>query len=182
MHEVSLGGTIRDYLTGEERDNTTYEDLRQALARFLVEERGFARQSLVPRYTVEYEVKGERLQREADIAFLLPDASPGLFVVFCAGQIHTYVREVTSMARLALPLPCPLAVVTDTREAELFSVRDGSVLAHGLAALPGQTRTAELAREHALLPLSAEQRERESRILHTYTGFLKTCCGESCSL
>ena len=42
MHEVSLGGVIADYLTGEQLERTTYEDLRQALAKFLVEERGFA--------------------------------------------------------------------------------------------------------------------------------------------
>ena len=182
MHETSLGGTIRDYLTGEARERTTYEDLRQTLARYLVEDRGFSPEFLAPRYPVEYGVKGETLIREADIAVLLPSGAPGLFLVFCAGQIHTYAREVRAMARLALPGPCPLAVVTDMRDAELFAASDGRVLASGLHALPAPDVLESLARQYAQEPLTDEQRAKESRILHAYTGFLKTCCGESCTL
>lgn len=177
MHEASLGGAIRDYLTGEALQRTTYEDLRQALARWLVEERGYAPDTLVPRYPVRYEAGGETRTREADIALLLPGGTPGMFLVFCAGQVGTYVREVRVLARLALPEPCPLVMVTDTREAELVSVRNGAVLGEGLKALPGREAMIALAREHALALPSGEQREKESRILHAYTGFLQTCCG-----
>lgn len=182
MHEVSLGGIIIDYLTGEERACTTYEDLRQALARFLVEERGFSRQSLHPRHAIPYVVNNETYEREADIAMFCASGRLCLILVFCAGQINTYAREVRSMARLTLPHPAPLAVVTDTREADLIAVRDGTVLAKGLHALPNQAAMEALAADHEFPALHAEQRDRESRILHTYTGFLKTCCGEICSL
>ena len=37
MHEVSLNQLITDYVSGREIMDTTYEDLRQALARMLVE-------------------------------------------------------------------------------------------------------------------------------------------------
>lgn len=178
---MSLGGVIRDYLSGELRQRATYEDLRQALARFLVEERGYPPAALTPRYAVRYEAGGEGLSREADIAMLLPEGSPGMFLLFCAGQVHTYVREMQALARLALPQPCPLAVVTDMREAEFFSVGDGCILAKGLRALPDYGEALSLARLHALPLLHAEQREKESRILHAYTGFLKACCGEICS-
>ncbi len=182
MHEVSLGGTIADYLTGEARDRTTYEDLRQALARFLVEERGFEPSLLQPRYSVAYQVSGEEHTREADIAAFCSSGSLCLLVVFCPGQVHTYAREITALARLAPPRPCPLAVVTDMRAAELFAVRDGTILAEGLFALPAHQEVEELATAHEHPPLSPEQRDKESRILHAYTGFLKTCCGETCSV
>jgi len=182
MHEVSLGGTITDYLTGEERELTTYEDLRQALARFLVEERGFSPAALVPHYSVAYEADGEPREREADIAMFGSSGRLCLLLVFCAGQINTYAREVRAMARLALPDPAPLVVITDTREADLIAVRDGSVLAKGLHALPGQAEMEALALAHAFPALNAEQRDRENRILHTYTGFLKTCCGAVCPI
>ncbi|MDR0339560.1 MAG: type I restriction enzyme HsdR N-terminal domain-containing protein [Desulfovibrio sp.] len=182
MHEVSLGGVIRDYLSGEERELTTYEDLRQALARFLVEERGYAASSLRPHYPVAYEVDGEIMVREADIAMFLGDGRLGLLLVFCAGQINTYKREAVALARLALPDPAPLALVTDTRAAELFAVRDGATLARGLEALPGQAGMEALAQARPAPPLTAERRLRESRILHAYTGFLKTCCGERCDI
>lgn len=182
MHEVSLGATIKDYLSGEERDCTTYEDLRQALARFLVEERGFEAARLRSHFPVAYEVDGQNLTREADIAMLGPDGLVRLILVFCPGQINTYAREVRAMARLCLPEPCPLALVTDMSEADLFAVADGRVLARGLRALPDQAGMEELAAAHPLARLSPEARIRESRILHTYTGFLKSCCGERCQI
>lgn len=182
MHEVSLGATIKDYLSGEERDCTTYEDLRQALARFLVEERGFDASRLRSHFPVAYEVDGQSLEREADIAMLGQNDCVRLILVFCPGQINTYAREVRSMARLCLPEPCPLALVTDMNEADLFAVADGRVLARGLRALPDQAAMEELAKAHPVARLSPESRLRESRILHTYTGFLKSCCGERCEI
>ena len=182
MHEVSLGGAIADYLTGEALARTTYEDLRQALAKFLVEEREFDPSLLQPRFTVAYGVKGETHERQVDIAAFCSSGELCLFVVFCPGQVHTYAREVTALARLALPLPCPLAVVTDMRAAELFAVSNGTILATGLSALPVRGEVERLAAGYAYPPLSEGQREKESRILHAYTGFLKTCCSESCSM
>lgn len=55
MHEVSLGATLRDYLTGQDVDHTTYEDLRQALARLLVEELGHPRGLVEPRVRVRFD-------------------------------------------------------------------------------------------------------------------------------
>ncbi len=182
MHEVSLGGLIVDYLTGESRECTTYEDLRQALARFLVEERGFAPASLRPRFPIGYEVQGKQLTREADIAAFCSSESLCLLLLFCPGQVHSYVREALAMARLALPAPSPLVLVTDMREAELCAAGSGEILARGLAAVPTRSELDRLAPAHAHPTLTAEQRDKESRILHAYTGFLKTCCGESCSL
>jgi hypothetical protein len=180
MHEVSLGGTLQDYLTGEARECTTYEDLRQALARFLVEEKGYARSALRPRYPVAYRAGDESLTREADIAVFSPQDELLLLVLFCPGQVNTYAREAISMARLALPRPAPLAAVTDLRDAELLCAVDKQVLARGMAVLPDPDALAQLAAERTVTPLGDEQRDRESRILHTYTGFLKTCCGERC--
>lgn len=182
MHEVSLGGVIKDYLSGEERQLSTYEDLRQALARFLVEERSFDPARLRSHYPIAYEVDGEKLEREADIIMFRQNGEPGLILVFCPGQINTYAREVRAMARLCLPLPCPLAVVTDMNEADLFAVASGEVLAKGLRALPDQQSMDSLAAAHPLAPPSPEARLKESRILHTYTGFLKSCCAERCKM
>lgn len=182
MHEVSLGGTLVDYLTGESRECTTYEDLRQALARFLVEERGYDRARLRPRFEIRYEAGGEEHSREADIAVFTASGGPALLLLFCPGQIQTYAREALAMARLALPAPCPLVGVTDMRDAELLAAGSGDILAKGLGVLPRPDELAALALANALPLPDAGQRDREGRILHAYTGFLKTCCGESCIL
>ncbi|MCW5205093.1 hypothetical protein VU02_04130, partial [Desulfobulbus sp. N2] len=46
-------GTLKDYLTGEELPDTDDERLRQEMARMMVEEKGFAKEDLEPRLTVE---------------------------------------------------------------------------------------------------------------------------------
>ena len=58
MHEESLGNVIRDYLTGEELVETSYEEFRQALARMLVEEKGYPKDRLTPKVGVCFPVDG----------------------------------------------------------------------------------------------------------------------------
>ena len=182
MHEVSLGGTLRDYLTGQDVDRTTYEDLRQALAKLLVEERGYPAERLRPRVDVICMVDGERCCRTADLAAYDEAGRPLMLVIFCPGAPGTYEREAVAAARLVAGGPAPLVVVTDTRDAELLSSATGDVLAKSMAALPHWTQLQQAAAEHPAKALDPQSRQREERILHAYTGFLKTCCGESCSV
>ena len=46
-------GTLQDFLTGEELPDTDDERYRQQLARFLVKEKGFGVDELLPRLTIE---------------------------------------------------------------------------------------------------------------------------------
>lgn len=180
MHEVSLGGTLRDYLTGEQVERTTYEDLRQALARMLVEERGYPAGQLRPRVEIPYAIDGEPQCRTADLAAYDESGRPLLLVIFCAGAPGTYERESVAAARLVPGGPAPLVLVTDTHDAVLLETTTGRALAEGMAAAP---RWSDLLAKAALVEpriMDDTARRREERILHAYTGFLKTCCGESC--
>lgn len=181
MHEVSLGYTLRDYLTGEQLEATTFEDLRQALARMLVEERGYPASSLRPRVQVAYDIDGEQECRTVDLV-AYDGKKPLLLIVFCSGQVGSYERESVAAARLLEGGPAPLVAVTDTRDAELVATASGTVLAQGMQALPGFDELAALAASHPAPHLSEDARMREARILHAYTGFLKTCCTENCPL
>lgn len=182
MHEVSLGGTLRDYLTGAQVERTTYEDLRQALARMLVEERGYPAERLRPRFEISYGIDGQRHCRTVDLAALDESDRPLLLVIFCAGAPGTYQRESLAAARLAPGGPAPLVLVTDTRDAILLETAQGQSLASGMAAAPRWEQLLELAAAVEPRTLDDITRQREERILHAYTGFLKTCCGESCDL
>ncbi len=181
MHEVSLGGTIRDYLTGDDVERTTYEDLRQALARVLVEERGYPASAIRPRVGVHFPVAdgGEEYCRTVDLAVHDAAGVPILLLLFCPGQVNTYRRESLAAARLFPGGPVPLVVVTDTRDAILVGVEENALLGDGMRAIPTWDWLAQLVREHPARPLSAERIAGERRILHTYSEFIKTCCDES---
>ena len=81
MHEESLGSVIRDYLTGEELAETSYEEFRQALARMLVEELGYPKAALAAKVGVCFPVDGREYTRMVDLVAFGPDGAPLLLVV-----------------------------------------------------------------------------------------------------
>jgi hypothetical protein len=183
MHETSLGGTLRDYLTGDEIDETTFEEFRQALVRLLVEEKGYPRERIKAKVALEYCVEGETFERPLDFV-VYDEAGGAIFVIiFCAGNVGSFERETVCAGRLIEGGPVAYALVTDTMNASLLDVRTGEVVATGMDAVPDWERLLALVSEAEIQPLSDEQRERQTRVFHTYCGFIYgTCCSESCSL
>lgn len=92
MHEVSLNRVITDYISGQEIMDTTYEDLRQALARMLVEDRKYPKAVIRPKYEATYEV-GECRRRPVSTSLSFPRrgtrcwpcfSAPGRWELLCA--------------------------------------------------------------------------------------------------
>jgi hypothetical protein len=179
MHDVSLGITVRDYLTGEQLEATTYEDLRQGLARMFVEELGYPRESLRPRVPVRFPVEGREYSRVVDLAAHGPDGAVLLLVLFSSGECGTYRREALAAARLVPGGPAPLVAVTDCSDAVLFAAADGAELATGMAALPRWSALAGLAAAHPVAPLPPGRARGEGRILYAYSELLYGCCSHA---
>jgi hypothetical protein len=209
MHEVSLGGMLTDYLSGETIEETTYEEFRQALARFLVEEKGYPKASLRAKVPLVFQIDGQDTGRHIDlVAYDVPDVPdvpdalsefeasgesprPLLLVIFCAGDVGSFERETVSCARLFPGGPVPVAVATDSIGASVLDTATGDTLSHPLSGASGvraiptwdELRAFVAARDASTgrTPLSEERRRKEERILHAYNGFLYgTCCSESC--
>jgi hypothetical protein len=183
MHETSLGGTLRDYLTGEEIDETTFEEFRQALVRLLVEEKGYPREQIRAKVRLTYCIDGEEFERPLDFVVYDEKGRPIFVVIFCAGNVGSFERETVCAGRLIEGGPVAYALVTDTMNASLMDVRTGEVAATGMNAVPDWDSLLDMVRKADPQPLTAEQRQRQTRVFHTYCGFLfGTCCSESCSL
>jgi hypothetical protein len=183
MHETSLGGTLRDYLTGEEIDETTFEEFRQALVRLLVEEKGYPRERIRAKVRLTYCVDGEEFERPLDFVVYDENGAPLFVVIFCAGNVGSFERETVCAGRLIEGGPVAYALVTDTMNASLMDVRTGEVVATGMNAVPDWDSLLDMVRKADPKPLTDEQRQRQTRVFHTYCGFLfGTCCSESCSL
>ncbi len=181
MHEVSLGGTLRDYLTGEEVEETTFEEIRQALAKFLVEEKGYPRDRIRSKVKLSYTIDGEEFDRAIDFIIYDEKDRPLLLFIFCSGAISTYERETVCAARLLENGPAPFAVATDTMDAALLEVKSGECVKQGMEAVPTWEELRQMAESAELPKLTAEQREKQTRIFHTYSGFLfGACCKGAC--
>ncbi len=181
MHEESVGNVIRDYLTGEEIEETSYEEFRQALAKMLVEERGFPKERLKAKIGICFPMEGREYTRMADIAAYAEDGSPMLLAVFCSGEPGSYIRETLAAARLHKDVPAPFALVTDTKEAILLDASDGSVRGLGMRAVPHWEELRDMVAASPAAPLPDDVIERERRILFTYSEFLQDgCCHAFC--
>ncbi|MBU1002106.1 MAG: type I restriction enzyme HsdR N-terminal domain-containing protein [Proteobacteria bacterium] len=181
MHETSLKQTLCDYLTGEEIEETTYEDCRQALSRMLVEERGYPREQLRPKVGVNFPIDGKNYCRVVDLVAYGDDGRPLLVLFFTAGQPGTFDREIVAAARLIEGGPAPLAVATDTTQAVLHETAKGKLVGSGLdEAIPRWDHLLQLAAEHLAPVLDEARRERERRILFTYSEFIYGSCCFTC--
>ncbi len=179
MHEESLGNVIRDFLTGEEIAETSYEEFRQALARMLVEENGYPKDRLTSKVGVCFPVDGSDYTRMIDLYATDAAGNPLLFVIFCSGEPGSYMREALAAARIFQDGGVPLVLVTDTHDAVLLETATGRELGRGMRGIPSFEQAQAL---HAPIPvLSEEARNRERRILFAYSEFLSGgCCQGAC--
>ena len=183
MHETSLGGTLRDYLTGDEIDETTFEEFRQALARLLVEEKGYPKDRIKGKVKLTYEVDGEEFDRPLDYVVYDASGKPIFVIIFCAGEVGSYERETVCAARLIEGGPVSYALVTDTMDASLIEVGNGEVIARSMQAVPDYDELLEMVAKADVKPLTDEEREKRTRVFHAYCGFIYgKCCSESCSI
>ncbi|SKA84523.1 Type I restriction enzyme R protein N terminus (HSDR_N) [Paucidesulfovibrio gracilis DSM 16080] len=181
MHEVSLGNTLRDFLTGEEIEETTYEEFRQALARLLVEERGYPREQIKAKVPFAYVVDGETFRRNLDLVVYDDAERPMLVVIFCSGSVSSFERETAIAARLVENGPAALAVVTDSKEALLLDPATREVIREGMAAIPHWEDLLNHVEEAKPQPVTEEERIKLIRIFHAYNGFLlDSCCSAEC--
>ncbi|MFW5490152.1 MAG: type I restriction enzyme HsdR N-terminal domain-containing protein [Desulfovibrio sp.] len=180
MHETNLGGTIRDYLTGEEVPETTYEEIRQALARMMVQERGYPKDRLASKVGVYVNVDDEPYCRVVDLVAYDDAGAPLLVLIFCSGMPGTYDRETVAAARLIEGGPAPLAIATDTKDAILLDVLSGEILARGMDAIPHYADLKEMAQGRTFPPMEGKRRQAEERILYAYSEFLTSCCEGTC--
>jgi len=175
-------GTTTDYLTGETVVDTDDERYRQKIARFLVETKGYAKEAVIPRRTIETLFAGQFVVSKVDFAVKVGERF--LMVVrYGPGSLVTRERPAIAAARVLEPeYRIPLAVVTNGEDAELLDTATAKVIGHGLDAIPDADEAVRLAAELEFLPPpTGEKRERELRSLNAFD--VEICCaGGPCTL
>ncbi len=175
-------GTTTDYLTGETVVDTDDERIRQAIARLLVEERGFEREEIIPRRVIETLFAKTFVVSKVDFSLVL-EGRTVCVIRYAPGSLVTRERPAIAAARVIEPgYMVPFAVVTNGRDAELIETATGKVTARGMSAIPSREQALAMGRTAAFTPLTDEaRRERERRILNAFD--LEICCaGGPCAL
>jgi hypothetical protein len=183
MHELNLGYTLQDYVTGEEVQATTYEDIRQEIARFLVEEKRVPKEAIQTKVRATVLIEGRTYVQQMDMAIGQDPADPIMTVKFCAGQIETYARQVLAASRLLDQGPSRLAVATDTRKAVILQVADGKMLREcSYSDLPNWEEMQELTQTVPVYALTEDKKAKEGRLLFALSELSCSCSQETCSL
>ncbi len=168
-------GTLNDYLTREELTDTDDERIRQDLIQLMMNEKGYAKESLQPRLKIETLFSRCFVSSTIELTVSLQNKR-FMIIRYGPGSLVSRERAAIAAARvLHHEHTLPLAVVTNGRDAELLDTRTGKILGYGLESIPDcDTATAMLDKLEFSAPPEGKTRERELRILNAFD--VERCC------
>ncbi|WP_461834333.1 type I restriction enzyme HsdR N-terminal domain-containing protein [Desulfothermus sp.] len=181
MHEVKLGFKIKDYLTGKDIDATTYEDIRQDIVKIMVEEKSYPKDQIKSKLPIIFNVDQKEFVRNIDFVIFLEN-KPLAIILFCAGEIETYIREAVSLARLIEGGPARFSIVTDTKKFMLVCAKDGEILSQDpYEKFPTWQDILSLLDRCSEFTMDNSRIEKEKRILYALSQI--SCeCRDSCNI
>lgn len=168
-------GSLHDYLTGEELTDTDDERLRQQISRYMVEDRGYGKDQLIPRLFIETLFTHNFVRSTIDLTVEI-SGRQFMIVRYGPGSLVSRERSAIAAARVLNPdYRIPLAVVTNGRDAELIDTATGKILGNGLESIPDRVQAEELLATLDFPPRQKDpELEREKRILNAFD--LERCC------
>ncbi|MDA8403374.1 MAG: type I restriction enzyme HsdR N-terminal domain-containing protein, partial [Desulfobacteraceae bacterium] len=130
-------GTATDYITGQTVPDTHDERILQAISRFLVEEKHFAKNEISTREKLVLTVDGKTGTVTVNFVIRISDRAFAL-VMYGPGSIVTRQRPALAAARLISPQVIPVSVITNGDDALVMDSVSGQVIGKGMESLPSR--------------------------------------------
>ncbi len=160
---------ITDFVTGREIPNIGAEANRQAVEKYLVNEKGYSKADLDVDVKLEMAIAGKPYRSQVDLVVRVDSSRPPIMAVKCAaGSLGSREREIVAAASLLEEYPIPLAVVSDGNSAIVLDTASGKKTGEGLAAIPSKEAAGRMLDTYRPVILVAERREREKLIFRTF--------------
>lgn len=179
MHEVSLNQVITDYLSGHEIDLTTYEDIRQAIAKLLVEEKHYPPENIKSKYELELDLDGNKYTIIIDFVVYY-EGRPILILSFCPGAVSTFITQNLCLARIFPGHAVPFVIVTDSKDAALMNVAQKKELCRGYHCIPYWDDLINLAKDAKPITISDERKDKDKRVAYAMFALSDSCCSTQC--
>lgn len=159
--------TLVDFITNRSVPNTGAEENRQAVERFLVEQKGYAKEDIEVDTPIALEIEGAMYRSGVDLTIR---ASGNLFMCIkcAAGSLGSREREIVAAARLLTDVQVPFAAVSDGKTAVVLETVSGKKIAEGMSEIFNRDEAAKLMAGLTLVALPEERRRRESLIFRSY--------------
>ncbi|MGD9016412.1 MAG: type I restriction enzyme HsdR N-terminal domain-containing protein [Desulfobacterales bacterium] len=162
-------GMITDYVTGHDVPDIGAEANRQAVERFLVDDRGYRRRDIRVDTPVELTIGGAPYRSKIDLMIWVDGEDKAAVMIKCAaGSLGSREREVVSAARILLGYQVPIAVAADGVSAVVLDTVSGKRIGSGMSAIPSKS---ELMGRLSILrfhPYPEDRVEREKLIYRSY--------------
>lgn len=158
---------ITDYVTEKQVPDIGAEANRQAVERYLVDEKGYPRESIVVDMELTLTVAGEPYRTRLDLVIFI-NSEPFMVIKCAAGSLDSREREVIAAARIIGNRPVLRAVASDGKTAVVYDVVTKKVIGRGLDQIPSPDAARRLLRENPTVPFPAERLEKEKIIFRSY--------------
>jgi len=160
---------IPDFITGREIPNIGAEENRQAVAQYLVNEKGYSKEDIAVDVKIEMTIAGEPYRSQIDLVVSARVGKLRIMAIKCAaGSLGSREREIVAAARLLEDYQIPYAVVSDGKTAIVLDTISGKKTGEGMNAIPSQEAVISRLDSYQPVGLAPERREREKLIFRTY--------------
>jgi hypothetical protein len=159
---------ITDFVTGRKVPNIGAEENRQAVAKFLVNEKGYSKVDIELDVNIEMRIDGEPYRSQIDLVIMLNGELRIMAIKCAAGSIGSREREILAAARLLEDYQIPFAVVSDGRNAIVLDTVSGKKKGEGMDAIPPKDSVIGMLKSYEKVGLPAERLKREKLIFRTY--------------
>lgn len=170
---------ITDFVTGKSIIDIGPEANRQAVEKYLVNEKGYAREDIIVDMELSLNIAGKLYHTKLDLVVVV-DGSPFMVIKCAAGSLGSREREVVYAARVAQENPIPIAVASDGKTALVFDAATRNQIGQGLEAIPSPEQAKHFILKTETISLSAERREREKIIFRSYDMMNVNTAGSGC--
>ena len=160
---------ITDFVTGREVPNVGAEENRQAVEKYLIDEKGYLKEDINVDVDLAITVAGEPYRSQVDLV-VSPDGGKTRYMAIkcAAGSLGSREREIVAAARLLDEYQIPRAVVSDGKTASVLDTVTGKKIGNGLDAIPAKQKAINQLKSQTPTPFPAKRREREKLIFRTY--------------
>ena len=165
--EANADEIVIDYITGKKVPNIGAEANRQAVERFLVDEKGYTREDIDVGADIAFTVAGVSYNSQIDLVVSVENTK--FMLLRCAaGSLGSWEREALAAARIFAAYQIPFSVISDGKTAVLLDTLSGKKLGEGLGAIPSKKEAMERIKEMSFQPLPEKHKEKEKILFRTY--------------
>ncbi|MBU1053171.1 MAG: type I restriction enzyme HsdR N-terminal domain-containing protein [Proteobacteria bacterium] len=165
-HHLILGKTT-DLITGETIEDTHDERYRQKIARFLVNEKSYAKKDIKPRYDLLAQAGDKMAIIKVDFLVSLENRIC-MIIKYGPGSITTRQRPAIAASRLIAQYQIPVVVVTNGEDADILEGLTAKIISNGFDAIPTKPELIKLSEKFTFPGIPTARIEAESRILYAY--------------